>query len=96
MKFVCSKCHVSGSLKSIQREYNIQPELLGGELDHGLNNIGKYNGYENLWRPYLVDDVWGLAYMVAKHGNNYQKNTGFLFKNSLTEAPLGGSCLVKI
>ena len=27
MKFVCSKCHISGPLCNIQKEYNIQPDL---------------------------------------------------------------------
>ena len=45
MKFVCSKCHLSGSLKSIQKEYNIQPDLMEDEIDHGLINIGIYKDY---------------------------------------------------
>ena len=57
MKFVCSKCHISGSLKSIQKEYNIQPDLMKGEIDHDLINISNYRDYKNLWRPYLIDDV---------------------------------------
>ena len=36
MKFVCSKCHISGSLKRIQKEYNIQPDLMKGEINHDL------------------------------------------------------------
>ena len=40
MKFVCSKCHISGSLKSIQKKYNIQPDLMKGEINHDLINIG--------------------------------------------------------
>ena len=35
-KFVCSKCHISGSLKEIQKEYNIQPHLLKGDIVHDL------------------------------------------------------------
>ena len=93
MKFVCSKCHISGSLKGIQKEYNIKPDLMKGEIDHDLINIGNYKKYENLWRPYLIDDVLGLAYVVAKHGNSIQKITGVSYKNSLTEAALGWSCL---
>ena len=30
--FVCSKCHITGSLKEIQKEYNIQPQLLKGKI----------------------------------------------------------------
>ena len=93
MKFVCSKCHLSGSFKSIQKEYNIQPGLMKGEINHDLINIGNYKDYENLWRPYLIDCVLGLAYVIAKHGNSIQKITGVSYKKSLTEAALGWSCL---
>ena len=93
MKFVCSKCHISGSLKSIQKEYNIQPDLKKCEIDYDLIKIAKYKDYENSWRPYLIDDVLGLAYVVVKHGNSIQKITGVSYKNSLTEAALGWSCL---
>ena len=93
MKFVCSKCHISGSLKSIQKEYNIQPDLMKSEINHDLINIDNSKDYENLWRAYLLDDVLGLSYVVAKHGNSIQKITGFSYKNSLTEAALGWSCL---
>ena len=34
MKFVCSKCHISSSLKDNQKEYNIQPQLSKGETAH--------------------------------------------------------------
>ena len=91
MKFVCSKCHISGSLKSIQKEYNIQPGLMKGETNHDLINISKHKDYENLRRPYLVDDVLGLAYVVVKNGNSIQKVTGVPYKNSSTEAALGWS-----
>ena len=64
-----------------------------GEIDHDLINISNYRDYENLCRPYLIDDVLGLAYVVAKHGNSIQKITGVSYKNSLTEAALGWSCL---
>ena len=47
MKFVCSKYHISGSLKSIQEEYIIQPDVMKGEINHDLFNIGNYEGYEN-------------------------------------------------
>ena len=47
----------------------------------------------NLWRPYLIDDVLGLPYVLAKHGTSIQKITGVSYKNSLTEAALGWSCL---
>ena len=76
IKFVCSKYHISGSLKSIQKKYNIQPDLVKSEKNQHLINIGIYKDYEHLWRPYLVDDILGVAYVIAKHGNSIQKNTG--------------------
>ena len=41
-KFVCSKCHISGSLKEIRKEYNIQPQLLKREIEHDLITLSKY------------------------------------------------------
>ena len=74
MKLVCSKCHSSGLLKDIRKDYNIQPDLMKGDINQDLINIGKYKDYENLSRPNLVDDVLGTAYLLAKHGNSIQKN----------------------
>ena len=64
-----------------------------GEINHDLINVGNYKDYENLWRHYLIEDVLGLAYVLAKHGNSIQTITGVSYKNSLTEASLGWSCL---
>ena len=47
-----------------------------GEIDHDLIIFVNYNDYEKLWRPYLIDYVLGLAYVVDKHGNSIQKFTG--------------------
>ena len=93
MKFVCSKVHIPGSLKKIQKEYNIQPQLIKGEIDHNLITLSNYKEHENIWKPYLIDDVLGLAVVVAKHGNKIQKLTGVSFKNSLTESSLAWSTL---
>ena len=89
MIFVCSKCHLSGSLKSIQKEYNIQPDLMKDEIDHDLISIGNYKDYENLWRPYLIDDVLALAYAPTKHDNSIHKITRVSYENSLPEAAVG-------
>ena len=64
-----------------------------GEINHDLINIGKYKDYENLRRRYVKDDVLGLAYVIAKHGNSIQKIAGVSYKNSLTEASVGWACL---
>ena len=95
MKFVCSKVHISGSLMKIQKEYNIQPQLIKGEIDHNLITLSNYKEHEKLWKPYLLDDVLGLAAVVAKHGNKIQKITGVSFKNLLTESSLAWSTLGK-
>ena len=94
MKIVCSKCHISRSLKEKQKEYKIQPNLMRGEIDHDVINISNYKDYENSWEHYLIDDVVGLAFVVAKHGNHIQKITCVSsYKNSLTQVSLGGCCL---
>ena len=41
---------------------------------------------ENQWRPDLIDDVFGLAFVISKHGYSFQKITGVSYENSLTEA----------
>ena len=64
-----------------------------GEINQDLINIGNYKDYENVWRPYFIDDVLGLAYLIAKHGNSIQKLTGVSYENSLAEAALGWPCL---
>ena len=76
MNFVCSKCHISVSLKDIQEEYKFPPELIKGEIDQDLIINGIYKDYNNLWRPYLIDDVLVLAYVLARHGKNIHKMTG--------------------
>ena len=93
LKVVCSKCLISVSLKGIQKEYNIQQDIKKGEINHNFIYIGNYKDYENLWRASLMDDVLGLEYVIAKHGNSIQTITGVSYKNSLTEAALGWSCL---
>ena len=95
MKFDCSECHRAGSLKTIQKRNNIQRDLMKGGIDHDLINIKNYNDSEHLWRPYLMDDVLGPGYVIAKHGNSIQKITGVSHKNSLTEAALAWSFLGK-
>ena len=34
LNLVCSICRISGSLKNILTEYNMQPHLIGREMDH--------------------------------------------------------------
>ena len=63
-----------------------------GEINHDLIFFGNYKDYENSWKPYLIDDVLGLAYVIAKHGNRTQNITGVSYKKSLTEASSGWSC----
>ena len=81
MKFVCSKVHTSGSLKKIQKDYIIQPQLIKGEIDHILITLSNYKEHEKIWNPYLIDDVLGLATVVAKHGNKVKKKQVFRLKD---------------
>ena len=46
MKFVCSKVHFSGSLKKKQKENNIQPQLIKGEIDDNLITLSNYKAHE--------------------------------------------------
>ena len=62
--------------ENIQKDYIIQPDLLGGEIAHHLLTLSNYKEHESLWKPYLVDDDPSLAYVVSKHGNSKQKLTG--------------------
>ena len=51
LKIVCSKCHISGSLKSIRKDYNIQPHLLKSEIEHDLITLSNYKQNENQRKP---------------------------------------------
>ena len=64
-----------------------------GEINHDLINAGIYKDNGILWRPYLIDHLLGLAYVLVEHGNTIQKITSVSYVNSLTEAALGWSCL---
>ena len=86
MKIVCSKVHISGTLKKIQKEYNIQLQLFKGEIDHNLITLSNYKENEKLWKPYLIDDVLGLVAVIAKHGNKVPKIAGVSFKKTLGES----------
>ena len=95
MKFVCSKVHISGSLRKIQKDYGIQPQLLKTEMEHSDITLSNYTEKERFWKPYLINDVLGLGMLVAKHANKIQKITGVSFKTSLTQSSLSWSTLGK-
>ena len=95
MKFVCSKVHISGSLRKIQKEYGIQPQLLKTEMEHSDITLSNYIEKERFWKPYLINDVLGLGMLIAKHANKIQKITGVSFKTSLTQSSLSWSTLGK-
>ena len=89
VKFTCSKSHIKGSLEKIGREYNLQPELLKGEIDHSVINKNNFVKLRHIWEPYLVSDVLCLAFIYARHSMEMQKMSGFGIKDCLTEASLG-------
>ena len=92
VKFTCSKSHIKGSLEKIGREYNLQPELLKGEIEHSVINKNNFVKLRHIWEPYLVSDVLCLAFIYARHSMEMQKMTGFGIKDCLTEASLGWKC----
>ena len=92
VKFTCSKSHIKGSLEKIGREYNLQPELLKGEMDHSIVNKNNFAELKHIWEPYLISDVLCLAFIYARHSMEMQKMTGFGIKDCLTEASLGWKC----
>ena len=49
MKFVCSKVHISGSLRKIQKDYGIQPQLLKTEMEHSDITLSNYIEKESFW-----------------------------------------------
>ena len=92
VKFTCSKSHIKGSLEKIGREYNLQPELLKGEIDHSVINKNNFVILRYIWEPYLISDVLCLAFIYARHSMEMQKMSGFGIKDCLTEASLGWKC----
>ena len=92
VKFTCTKSHIKGSLEKIGREYNLQPELLKGEMDHSIINKNNFAELRHIWEPYLISDVLCLAFIYARHSIEMQKMTGFGIKDCLTEASLGWKC----
>ena len=64
-------------------------------MEHNDNILSNYKEKEQIWKPYLVNDVLGLAALIAKHGIIIQKITGVSFKKSLTESSLSWATLGK-
>ena len=92
VKFTCTKSHIKGSLEKIGKKYNLQPELLKGEIDHCVINKNNFAELRHIWEPYLISDVLCLAFIYARHSMEMQKMTGFGIKDCLTEASLGWKC----
>ena len=92
VKFTCSKSHIKGSLEKIGREYNLQPELLKGEIEHSIINKNNFAELRHIWEPYLISDVLCFAFIYARHSMEMQKMSGFGIKDCLTEASLGWKC----
>ena len=92
VKFTCTKSHIKGSLEKIGREYNLQSELLKGEIKHSIINKNNFTKLRHIWEPYLISDVLCLAFIYARHSMEMQKISGFGIKDCLREASLGWKC----
>ena len=92
VKFTCSKSHIKGSLEKIGKEYGLQPELLKEEIEHSIINKNNFAELRHIWEPYLISDVFCLAFIYARHSMEMQKMSGFGIKDCLTEASLGWKC----
>ena len=73
VKFTCSKSHTKGTLEKIGREYELQPELLKGEIEHSNFNKNNFAELRHIWEPYLISDVLCLAFIYARHSMEVQK-----------------------
>ena len=91
VKNTCSRSHKSGSLDRI-REYNLQSELLKGEINHSEITKHIYSELIDVWEPYLKSDVLCLAFDYARHAMEMPKLTKIGIKESLTKASLGWKC----
>ena len=92
VKFTCSKSHIKRSLEKIGKEYNLQHELLKGEIEHSVINESNFTKLRHVWEPYLKLDVLCLAFIFARHSMEMQKMSRFGIKDCLTEASLGWKC----
>ena len=72
LNLVWSKGHISGSLKDIQKENDIQPQVLKSKIAHDFITLSNFKEHESLWKQYLIDDVLGLADVTLKHGYSNQ------------------------
>ena len=92
VKFTCSKSHIKGSLGKIGREYELQPQLTKGEIEHSVINKSNFAELGHIWEPYLKLDVLCLAFIYARPSMEMQKMSGFCMKNCSTEASSGWKC----
>ena len=79
VKFTCSKSHIKGSLEKIGKEYNLQPELLKGEMDHSVINKNNFVKLRHIWEPYLVSDVL-FSFYICKTFYGNAKNVWFRYQ----------------
>ena len=92
VKFTCSKSHIKGSLEKLGGEYNLQAELLKGEIEHSIIKKNNFAELRHICEPFLISDVLCLAFIYARHSMERQKMSGFGIKDCLTEASLGWKC----
>ena len=92
VKSTCSKSHTKGFLEKIGREYELQPELLKGEIEHLAMNKSNFADLKHIWEPYFRLDVLCLVFIYARHSMEMQIMSGFGIKDFLTEASPGWKC----
>ena len=49
IKFTCTKPRIKGSLEKKGREYNLQPEILKGEIEHSIINKNNFAELRHIW-----------------------------------------------
>lgn len=66
-------CHISGSLRSLCTEFRVPDNFCKKEMEHDELTALNYIEKMPIWKPYLLNDVVGLGYIVMAVTNNYRE-----------------------
>jgi hypothetical protein len=70
--------HLLGSLKSLCHVFKVPDELKKGDFDHTLITSWEDVYYlENMWKPYLLNDILSLKYVVERYEDEIISSMGF-------------------